>query len=217
MNAWELPQQLRVGEQEWKIRSDFRAVLDILNFFNDPEYEEDEKWWICLDILYEDFQRMPQELWLEAAQQAIAFIDMGTKEKNGPKPRLMDWEQDAPIIIPSVNRVLGKEIRALPYLHWWTFMGAYMEIGESLFSQVVSLRKKRTQKKKLEKWEREFYRENKELCDLKKKYTKAEDEEHKRLKEEWIWRALRQTAENFSNRPNVPRNLYWILKKIWNL
>lgn len=62
MNAWELPQQLRVGEQEWKIRSDFRAVLDILNFFNDPEYEEDEKWWICLDILYEDFQRMPQEL-----------------------------------------------------------------------------------------------------------------------------------------------------------
>ena len=46
MNAWELPQQLRVGEQEWKIRSDFRAVLDILNFFNDPEYEEDEKWWI---------------------------------------------------------------------------------------------------------------------------------------------------------------------------
>lgn len=125
---------------------------------------------------------MPQELWLEAAQQAIAFIDMGTKEKNGPKPRLMDWEQDAPIIIPSVNRVLGKEIRALPYLHWWTFMGAYMEIGESLFSQVVSLRKKRTQKKKLEKWEREFYRENKELCDLKKKYTKAEAEEQKRLK-----------------------------------
>lgn len=182
MNTWELPQLLRVGEQEWKIRSDFRAVLDILNFFNDPEYEEDEKWWICLDILYEDFQRMPQELWSEAAQQAIAFIDMGTKENNGPKPRLMDWEQDAPIIIPSVNRVLGKEIRALPYLHWWTFMGAYMEIGESLFSQVVSLRKKRTQKKKLEKWEREFYRENKELCDLKKKYTKAEEEEQKRLK-----------------------------------
>lgn len=57
-----------------------------------------------------------------------------------------------------------------------------MEIGESLFSQVVSLRKKRTQKKKLEKWEREFYRENKELCDLKKKYTKAEEEEQKRLK-----------------------------------
>ena len=182
MNAWELPQLLRVGEQEWKIRSDFRAVLDILNFFNDPEYEEDEKWWICLDILYEDFQRMPQELWLEAAQQAIAFIDMGTKEKNGSKPRLMDWEQDAPIIIPSVNRVLGKEIRALPYLHWWTFLWEPIwRSGRVCFSGGFSS-KKRTQKKKLEKWEREFYRENKELCDLKKKYTKAEEEEQKRLK-----------------------------------
>ena len=54
MNAWELPQQLRVGEQEWKIRSDFRAVLDILNFFNDPEYEEDENggsvWISCMRI-----------------------------------------------------------------------------------------------------------------------------------------------------------------------
>ena len=69
------------------------------------------------------------------------------QKKKRAETALMDWEQDAPIIIPSVNRVLGKEIRALPYLHWWTFMGAYMEIGESLFSQVVSLRKKRTQKR----------------------------------------------------------------------
>lgn len=181
MDAWRLPESLPVGGEEWKIRSDFRAVLDILNHFNNPEYEEDEKWWICLDILFEDFQEMPQELWTEAQQQAILFIDMGAEDDNRPKPRLMDWEQDAPIIIPSVNRVIGKEIRALPYLHWWTFMGAYMEIGESLFSQVVSFRKKRASKKKLEKWEKEFYRENKALCDLKKKYTKEEQEEQNRL------------------------------------
>ena len=182
MNAWELPRSLNVGGRDWAIRSDFRPALDILNHFSDPEYEADEKWWICLDILYEDFQDMPRELWLEAQKQALNFIDMGMGEDTGPKPRLMDWEQDAPIIIPSVNRVLGKEIRALPYLHWWTFMGAYMEIGESLFSQVVSFRKKRKQKKKLEKWEKEFYRENKALCDLKKKYTQEEQDEQDRLK-----------------------------------
>lgn len=182
MNAWELPRFLCVGNRDWEIRSDFRAILDILNYFNNPDFEEDEKWWICLDILYKDFQDMPQELWLEAEQQALLFIDMGAEEERGPKPRLMDWEQDASIIIPSVNRVLGQEIRALSYLHWWTFMGAYMEIGESLFSQVVSFRKKRVQKKKLEKWEKEFYRENKALCDLKKRYTKEEQEEQERLR-----------------------------------
>lgn len=182
MNAWELPQSLSVGGRDWPIRSDFRAVLDILCFFDDPEYEEDEKWWICLDILYEGFEDMPQELWPEAVRQALQFIDMGPEPEKGPKPRLMDWEQDAPLIIPSVNRVLGKEIRALPYLHWWTFMGAYMEIGDGLFSQVVSWRKRRKQKKKPEKWEKEFYRENKALCDLKKKYTKEEQDEQNRLK-----------------------------------
>lgn len=182
MNTWELPKSLLIDGREYEIRSDFRAVLDILNFFNDPDYEDDEKWWICLDILYMDFREMPKELWTEAAEQAVLFIDMGTEEEQGPKPRLMDWEQDAPIIIPSINRVLGKEIRTLPYLHWWTFMGAYMEIGESLFSQVVSLRKKRIQKKKLEKWEKEFYQENKSLCDLRKRYSKEEVEEQERLK-----------------------------------
>ena len=76
MNAWRLPESLPVGGEEWKIRSDFRAVLDILNHFNNPEYEEDEKWWICLDILFEDFQKMPQELWPEAQQQAILFSSL---------------------------------------------------------------------------------------------------------------------------------------------
>ena len=182
MNSWELPKTLTVGSDVYAIRSDFRAVLDILKYFNDPDYEQDEKWWICLDILYVGFQEMPKELWSEAAEQAVLFIDMGMEENEGSKPRLMDWEQDAPIIIPSVNRVLGKEVRTLPYLHWWTFMGAYMEIGESLFSQVVSFRKKRVQKKKLEKWEKEFYKENKSLCDLKKRYSREEQEEQERLK-----------------------------------
>lgn len=79
MTAWDLPSSLCVGGQEWSIRTDFRAVLDILKYFNDPEYEEDEKWEICLDILYENFSDMPPELWKEAAQKAIEFIDMGIK------------------------------------------------------------------------------------------------------------------------------------------
>ena len=49
----------------------------------------------------------------------------------------------------------------MQYLHWWTFLGAYMEIGESLFSQILSVRMKKAKGKKLEDWEREFYKENK--------------------------------------------------------
>jgi len=62
----------------------------------------------------------------------------------------------------------------LQYLHWWTFFSYYMEIGEGLFSQVVSIRSKKAQHKKLEKYEQEFYRENKKLVDIRKPLSEEE-------------------------------------------
>ena len=180
---WELPTSLTVGGEEWKIRTDFRAVLDILKYFADPDYEQDEKWAICLDILYEDFEQMPRYLHEEAAKQAVEFIDMGIKDDGKQKPTLMEWEKDAPIIIPSVNRVVGQEVRAMQYMHWWTFLGAYMEIGESLFSQIISIRAKRAKGKKLEKWELDFLKENKELIELKRKKPERSAEEKAALDE----------------------------------
>lgn len=95
----------------------------------------------------------------------------------------MDWDQDAQIIIPSINKVLGFEVRSVEYMHWWTFFGAYMEIGEGVFSSVLSIRSKKAKNKKLEKWEQEYYQENKWMIDLKKKYTQEELEEQRRWKE----------------------------------
>lgn len=177
MNAWELPTSLCVGGENWNIRSDFRAILDILKYFADPEYEIDEQWEICLDILFEDYDHMPHYLKNEASEKAVEFIDMGLKDDGKQKPHAMDWDKDAAIIIPSVNRVLGKEVRSLEYMHWWTFLGAYMEIGESLFSQVLNIRLKKAKGKKLEKWEQEFYKENKALIDFQVKKAERSQEE----------------------------------------
>lgn len=181
MTAWELPTSLEVGGEYWHINSDFRNILGILMCFNDPEYE-DVAAEACLEILYDDIDSMPVELYQEALERAIEFIDMGIKDDGQRQAHTMDWEQDAPIIIPSVNRVLGREIRAVPYMHWWTFLGAYMEIGESLFSQVLNIRTKKAKGKKLEKYEQDFYKENRQLVDLKKRYTDEEIEEQERIK-----------------------------------
>lgn len=182
MSVWELPTALNVNGKEYKIRTDFRAVLDILKYFADPDYENDEKWAICLEILYEDFSEIPRKDWEEAMQKALEFIEMNMKEDGKPKPTLMDWEQDAPIVIPAINKVLHTEIRSLPYLHWWSFMGAYMEVGESLYSYIVGIREKMARGKKLDKAEREFLNRNRHLVVLKKKYSKEELEEQERLK-----------------------------------
>lgn len=182
MTAWDLPSSLCVGGQEWSIRTDFRAVLDILKYFNDPEYEEDEKWEICLDILYENFSDMPPELWEEAARKAIEFIDMGIKDDSKNQLKVMDWEQDAPLITSAINGVLRTEIRSPQPLHWWTFLGAYMEIRESLFSDILSIRHKKAKEKKLEKWEEEFYKENKSLIILKDRKSERSQEEQEALR-----------------------------------
>lgn len=183
--AWELPTSLSIGGKDYPIRTDYRAILDILVAFRDPDMEADERWMICFEILFEE--PVPLEYIDEAAKQAMWFINCGQDEEDDgpPKPAVMDWEQDGHMILPAINKVAGMEVRALPYLHWWTFMGYYMEIGEGTFQTVIGIRQKRAKGKKLEKWEQQFYRENKRIIELKQKLTEEEQDELKRLEELW--------------------------------
>ena len=71
----------------------------------------------------------------------------------------------------------------MEYLHWWTFLGYFMEITDGVFSQVLGIRTKKAKHKKLDKWEQEFYSKNKALCALRPKLTAQEEEAKKKLNE----------------------------------
>ncbi len=174
MSPWDLPSSLRVGEEEYAIRTDYRVALYLLGIFADPEYEPDERAAICLRVLYRDWESIPPEQYQQALEQAAAFLD-GALPPAGRRtgPRLMDWEQDGAMIVSAVNRVMGRDVRAEP-LHWWTFLAAYMEIGEGLFATVLDIRRKRAKGGKLEKYEAEFLRENRPLVELRRRDTAAE-------------------------------------------
>ena len=178
----ELPKSLEVGGVSWEIRSDFRPALDIMAAFVDPELSDAEKSEVMLTILYRDFDKIPQEHYAEAAERAVWYLDCGrVQDTSCVHPRVFDWEQDEQIIFPAVNKVAGYETRSVEYLHWWSFMGFFMEVGDGLFSTVVGIRQKKAKGKKLEKWEQEFYRNNKRLVDLEKRYTEEEQAEIDRL------------------------------------
>lgn len=175
MNLWQLPTSLTIGGVGFDIRPDFRAILDILKYYQDPDYSDFERLEICLTIFYPAYDPdCSFDLKMEMLKACFDFIDMGIEDDGRERPKTMDWEQDAGIIVPAVNKVLGTEIRALPNLHWWTFLSAYMEIGDGLFAQVVNIRNKRARGKKLEKWEREFEKENKKIIKLKRKLSEEE-------------------------------------------
>lgn len=187
-SAWEFPTRLNVGGVDYEIRTDYRVVLDLLTALNDPELTDNDPVMtaymqskVVLEIMFPDCDNIPTEHIQEALDKIVEFIDMGIVEER-KKPKTMDWEQDAPILIPAINKVLNCEIRAQKYIHWWTFLGAYMEIGESLFSNIIHIRQKLANHKKLEKWELEFYKENKSLIDFKK-VEKRSEEEKKALEE----------------------------------
>lgn len=181
-SAWEFPTSLNIGGVDYEIRTDYRAVLDLLTALNDeelmdadPQIEAYMKSRVILEIMFPKCDDIPAENIQEALSKVAEFIDMGITE-DSKKPKTMDWEQDAPILIPAINKVLNTEIRAQKYIHWWTFLGAYMEIGESLFSNILHIRQKKAKGKKLEKWEQEFYKENKSLIDFKQKNQRSEEE-----------------------------------------
>lgn len=193
-----LPETLKVGDADYPIRSDYRNVLMMFEAFNDPELETADKWMVAIYLLFADFSCADdvEEAAVngfdvaEAVKQIIWFISAG-KEDREDKNELptYDWVQDEQMIFSAVNNVAKKETREMEYLHWWTFLGYFNEVGEGTFSYIVGIRNKLNKGKKLEKHEREFLNSNKNLVLLKKKLSKEEqeqEEEYKSLLDEVI-------------------------------
>lgn len=172
---YSLPTSVEISGKEYPIQSDYRAALDILAALSDNELDNQDKAEAALTIFYPTLEEMPYTDYQEALQQCFRFLDYGEDPREEKKqPTLMSWSQDFSMIVAPINRIAGCEVRALDYLHFWTFMSYYCEIGDCLFSQVVAIRDKKARGKPLEKQEKEFYRRNRDLIDLKTTYTEAE-------------------------------------------
>lgn len=183
MINYSLPTSVEIAGTSYEIESDYRAVLDIFTALSDPELDEQGKAQVLLEIFYKDYSAIQPEHVQEAIDKCMWFINCGQEDAGKKAPKLVDWEQDFQFIAPAVNRVMGKEIRELEYLHWWSLIGAYMEIGgDCAFAQIVSIRDKLARHKKLEKHETEWLNRNRHLVDFKRKYTQADNE----ILNQWI-------------------------------
>lgn len=171
-----LPKSVEIQGTDYDIRSDYRDILTICAALSDVELNDQEKAYVVLAVFYPDFEEMPSQYWQEAIEKCFAFVNCGQEETQKSAPKLVDWEQDFQYIVAPINRVMGQEIRSVEYLHWWTFISAYYEIGDCLFSQIVRIRNLLAKGKTLDKADREWLRNNRHLVDFKTKYTDAENE-----------------------------------------
>lgn len=176
MNAWSLPQKAILDGKAYRLHTDYRDILEIIEYLENPDLPEYLRWRIALALFYEE--EIPVDSRPAAMEYLADFIACGSTK---PGPKLLDWEQDAASIVADVNKAAGMEIRAAPYLHWWTFLSYFHAIGEGQLSSLVTIRDKLRRGKPLEKWEQAFYRDNRERIELKRRYSAGEMEQRARL------------------------------------
>lgn len=166
---WSLPTSVEIDGVIHNIRNkcDFRVVLDVISALNDKELDDESRVKCALFIFYDDVEKISN--YQSAVDEMMKIINLGdvSSEDEPQMPKVMDWEYDYNNIVPPINRVLGYSVRdENKYTHWWDFIGAYMEIGDCYFAQIISVRLKKAKGKKLDKIDEQFYREHKKEIDL---------------------------------------------------
>ena len=183
---YNIPTSVEVNGQSYAIRNqgDYRMVLDCFVALNDNELNTQQRMFATLIIFYEYFSAdipddiedddirfgmcieklsaLDEDILMQLVKQMYKFFNCGEDYEEDKKkvPKLIDWNEDSQLICSAINKVAGQEIRAIPYMHWWTFMGYYLAIGESPLSNIVGIRYKIVRNEKLEKYERKFQADN---------------------------------------------------------
>ena len=164
---YEIPTSITIDGRIFQIRNngDYRVILDCFKALEDEELEASERLLASLIIFYEDFNSIEDVYNIDDLSKLVSEMfkffncgneSMGTKVNHS----IIDWEQDSQLICSAINKVANKEIRSEKYIHWWTFMGYYIAIGDSPLSTILGIRNKILSNKKLEKYEQQFRRNN---------------------------------------------------------
>ena len=172
---YSLQTSVQVGQESFHIRNDgdYRMILDCFEAMNDKDLSDLERMYVAVAIFYDEFEDADAVLQRgdiidDLYKGMIDFINCGEteRESNTRNYKVIDWQKDSNLICSAINNVAKTEIRALDYLHWWTFMGYYNAIGECTLSNIVSIRYKTAKGEKLEKYEKKFKQDNPEYFNL---------------------------------------------------
>ena len=188
---FDLPIAITIGDKQFPIRNkgDYRMVLDCFATLNDMELDEKSRTIACLIIFY-DGMKSEDDLYslgdLEAAIKGMfSFFELNNQSIGAKsKHKLVDWEKDEQLIVSAINNTAKMEVRAVPYMHWWTFMGYYSAIGECPLATIIGIRDKIARGKKLEKYEKEYRKNNPQYFNWD--YRTEEEKEADRLVAE-LW------------------------------
>lgn len=98
---WGLPTSVEIGGESYEIRTDFRVILDIFVMLSDPDLSGTDRAEGILQMFYVSPEDIPPQHLQEAVDRFTWFQNGGQEPDKKKSPKLVDWEQDYPLILPA--------------------------------------------------------------------------------------------------------------------
>lgn len=160
------PTKIKIKDKIYKINSDFRNCIKIIQAFEDEELYDEEKYLILIKRLY--VNEIPAENLEEAIIKGIKFLDLGEESENNEEniKRLYSFSKDNTYIYTGIRQSHNIDLNSIEYLHWWNFVYLFLDIGQDcMFNQLIYYRQRKNEGK-LTKDEKKVYVSMRKILDL---------------------------------------------------
>ena len=118
-------------------RTDFRQVLKFFRLLDDPELDEQEKFYYMLRIFFDTPPKLTPQQVIDAV---LGFISGGKKAEGGENKKTFDWNVDHGRIFAAFWQAYKIDLRTAR-LHWWVFNELFQGLpDETRLMQVIELR-----------------------------------------------------------------------------
>ena len=101
MNLWQLPKCAVIGGRTYPLHTDYRDILEIFSYLDDPDVPQYLRWQIATALFFEG--EIPEDCQQEAMEYLCQFLRGGAPEDGQTGPKLLDWQQDAQMIITNAE------------------------------------------------------------------------------------------------------------------
>lgn len=164
------PDRAEVVGKVYRLNTDYRTCIRIIQAMEDVNLTEIEKQSILLRLLY---QELPEDI-PEAVRKGVLFLNCGEAKESCGGERVYSFRQDDRYIFAAVDKVLQGRLSKGESVHWWEFVSAFMEMPEDCVMSRIIYYRSRKNAGKLTKEEKEVWAKNRELFELEEVQTAEE-------------------------------------------
>jgi len=181
----ELPNTVKIDNEEYKINSGFRESILFELMMQDTSISEEDKIIQALELYY---PILPKNI-NEAIEKILWFYRCGkdeveTKNKGtGKSTQIYSYNFDDDLIYSAFLDQYGVDLQDVNYLHWWKFKAMFKALKED--NEIVKIMEYRAMdvNKDKDKEQKAYYTKMKELYKIPSNISKGEKEKLNEIEE----------------------------------